>query len=471
MRTVHLGRVGFVAVLVTALVAAACGGDNSSKSSASTTSPSGASTTAGGATTMAGGATTTTGGGTGTTAAGGVDLDAEAAKFFAPSSGAADQSKKPITFGYVNQEGGVPSFPEATLGAEAAINYVNTRLGGVDGHPLKIVKCVVQTEEDGQKCGTQMLNNPDIQAVMVGMLVVGGQSLYGVLNGQKPVLILNPLTQADYSAKNAYAFSGGVAAGYTAFGKFIGGDYLSPKPKSLAIVTTNNPAGIAAINGLVVPTLKQLGLTDIRIAQVSDTATGPDVVSAVQAAKADTADAVMISLQTSGCIAAYDALKSLNITKPVITTNLCYAKPVAEHLNGSFPEGWNFAGLGFNPYMPADPNVPTSWVLPLNVREVASMAKGAEVDPTGPAIYTFGPVLTIAKILDGIGADKFNAQSLSAAMKSYKGPLLGTAGNADCGKNPAFPTVCGAAVGFQRYEKGAFVSVADGYNGKVVLAW
>lgn len=449
--------------IASSLVAAACGDDSGS---------SGSTTAAGAATTAASSAATTAASSSATTASatgGKVDLDAAALAFLGAKAGKADASKATITIGYVNQEGGALAFPDATLGVDAAVTYLNEKAGGIGGHPVKLVKCLVQAEEDGQKCGTEMLNNKDVQLVVVGMLVFGAKSLYDTLGGQKPVFILNPVTGADFTYKDGFAFSGGVAAGYIGFGKFIGGDYLSPKPKSLAIITTNNPAGVDAINNLVVPTLKASGLTDVRIAQLSDTATGPEVVSAIQAAKTDTADVILVSLQTPGCIAAYDALQSLKITTPVVTTNLCYAKPVAEHLKGSFPEGWIFAGLGWNPYMEAT-SAEGSWALPLTVRE-AKGAAGSTLDPTGPAVYTFPGFMTVAKVLSLAGADSITPASVRTAMKGYTGPLAGTVGNAACGKNPAFPAVCGSAVGFQQYTKGAFVSVADGYNGKTLFAW
>src|SRR5947209_16894371 len=50
--------------------------------------------------------------------------------------GKADPSLEPVVVGYVNQEGGVPAFPEATAGTEAAVAYGNNELGGVAGHKL-----------------------------------------------------------------------------------------------------------------------------------------------------------------------------------------------------------------------------------------------------------------------------------------------------------------------------------------------
>ncbi|MGH9184655.1 MAG: ABC transporter substrate-binding protein, partial [Acidimicrobiales bacterium] len=84
----------------------------------------------------------------------------------------ADESLEPVTIGYINQEGSVPSFPEATVGIEAAVRYVNEELGGAGGHPVELATCIVQSEEDGQRCGTEMANNADVSFVIVGILAV-----------------------------------------------------------------------------------------------------------------------------------------------------------------------------------------------------------------------------------------------------------------------------------------------------------
>src|SRR3954464_958338 len=101
------------------------------------------------------------------------DANAFGLKYTGGTAGKADPTKSKVFIGYVNEEGGVPAFPEATAGIDAAVQYINNELGGVQGHPLEVKKCLVQTEEDGQKCGTQMANDNDVKVVMTGTLVVG----------------------------------------------------------------------------------------------------------------------------------------------------------------------------------------------------------------------------------------------------------------------------------------------------------
>ena len=102
------------------------------------------------------------------------------------TAGPANPSLEPIVVGYVNQEGGVPAFPEATAGTKAAVDYVNKELGGIGGHPLELKSCAVQAEEDGQRCGTEMVNDPQVRAVLTGVLTAGSDSLYKVVGAEAP---------------------------------------------------------------------------------------------------------------------------------------------------------------------------------------------------------------------------------------------------------------------------------------------
>src|SRR4029077_4136488 len=79
------------------------------------------------------------------------------------TAGKADSTKTPVVIGYVNEEGGVPAFPEATQGIDAAAAYINGELGGIQGHPIQLEKCSVQVEADGQRCGTQFANDSKVQ--------------------------------------------------------------------------------------------------------------------------------------------------------------------------------------------------------------------------------------------------------------------------------------------------------------------
>src|SRR5450631_4456024 len=139
-------------------------------------------------------------------AGGGAAVNRWALSYMGGTAGAAHGS--PITIGYANQE---DVFPEATIGIDAAVKYVNAELGGIGGHPIRLTSCKITVEEDGQKCGTQFANDSSISVVMTGTLLVGAKGLYDSLAGKKPVVIGNGLTTDDFTTTAGYSlFTGAV---------------------------------------------------------------------------------------------------------------------------------------------------------------------------------------------------------------------------------------------------------------------
>src|SRR5258708_16011414 len=110
---------------------------------------------------------TTAGGGGGATTTSAVS-NGYGLAYTGGTAGKADSTKAPVVIGYVNEEGGVPAFPEATQGIDAAVTYVNAELGGIQGHPVQLEKCARQVEADGQRCGTQFANDNKVQLVITG---------------------------------------------------------------------------------------------------------------------------------------------------------------------------------------------------------------------------------------------------------------------------------------------------------------
>jgi branched-chain amino acid transport system substrate-binding protein len=386
------------------------------------------------------------------------------------TEGPADQSLEPVVIGYVNQEGGVPSFPEATVGTEAAVEYINTELGGIGGHPLELKTCFVQAEEDGQRCGTEMVNDPNVKAVLTGVLTAGGDSLYKVVVPTLPVLVGNPVANPDFLTAGIAALTPGSPGVIQGLAVFIA-EYLgTPEDpiKSVAVVYGDNEGAKAAVSVLFNPVLNQLGITDIRAVPVADTATAPDLQAALQAAGAQDADVVVPLVITPLCIATYDALKAAGISPTVVSTGLCMGTAMTQHLgdvgdSGEVPDGWYFGSYGYSPYLPDEESGMATYLA--NVTQYG----GDDVEFTGFAGPQFGNVMTLAKFFNAIGADSITADTVKAEIASFTGPMMMTAGPMACGNvSPIFPSLCGAEMGIQQYVDGRWVSVADALNGKPI---
>jgi branched-chain amino acid transport system substrate-binding protein len=380
------------------------------------------------------------------------------------AAGAADPSLEPITIGYINQEGGVPAFPEATAGIDAAVAYVNSELGGIGGHPLELAKCVVQTEEDGQRCATEMANNEAVDVVMTGTLVVGNKAIYDVLSGQKPIVIGFPGTIDDFVANDAFAFTPGAPGVVQGMGIFVG-TKLAGVTK-VAIVHSDNPAGQAGAETILKPALAASGITDVTLVPVADTATGPDLAAAIQAAGVDSADVFMPLLTVQGCIATYDALQSLGLSPTVVTTGLCYGTPMTDHLadlglDDPVPDGWYYGDTGYSYFLPDEDSGMSTYIA-----EIAEYGQTG-VEYTGFAGALFANLLTVVKFANEIGVDNLSPDAYRQAAEGFAGPMMMIAGPMDCGWSP-FATLCGSQMGVQQYKDGEWIPVASALNGAAI---
>lgn len=381
-------------------------------------------------------------------------------------------SGDPVVIGYVNQEGGTPAFPEATIGIDAAVWYVNNFLGGVGGRPIELAKCTVTKEEDGQKCAQEMLANDAVQVVITGTMLFGNQPLLDGLAGKKPVYIGNPVTTPEFLATDAYAFtpgSPGVVAGLAVFAAKYLPEIAGITVDSVAVVYNDNPAGQIAFTALTKPVLEGLGVATVTGVAVADTAGPQEMATAIQAAGAQDADVFYPLVTISGCIGVYDALKTLEIDTQVVTTGLCFGVPMKNHLAelgeaGTLPDGWYFGGYGYSYEIAGAPDVDA--YLEAVFAWADELGKDREtLEYTGFALPTFGTLMTAVQFLNGGASD---AESLRTAAKAFTGPQWGVAGPMKCGGNPTFPSLCGFQIGIQQQQGTEYVSILDGYNGKAI---
>jgi branched-chain amino acid transport system substrate-binding protein len=362
----------------------------------------------------------------------------------AKAKGAADSSKAPLTIGWVNQQGGPSDVgPGSTQGAELAVKYLNEKLGGIDGHPVKLATCYISTsEEQGQSCGQKMINNKDVHAIATGAIAVGDQSLVATVNGQKPMVNSVAIGAADPTNKNGYALFGdgirvsGPFATYAA--KVLGA-------KKVSIVWPEIP-GINESSQAIVDGAKKLGL-DVKSVAWNPNAT--DLVGPLTAAGAQTADAIITNTDPKGCVNLYKALQSLKIDTPVVSEPLCINEQVSKAM-GDFPQ-WTY---GIAQSLMSDTTDPTSKAYTAMVKEMGAPAQALQ-DVWIPA--TFHQFLTMFQWMNKIGPDNYNEKSFAEAAKAFKGPQAGGAPVLQCGKYPEAPAICNDQTKFYTYKgKGQF---------------
>jgi branched-chain amino acid transport system substrate-binding protein len=358
----------------------------------------------------------------------------EALKFV---GGTSDKpSGDPVTIGWVNNEGGQLTLPEASVGMRAAVNVINEKLGGIQGHPVEVSEClIVSAEEEGTKCAQQFRNDDNVKMVVVGPLQFGGASFYASMDGKKPVIGALASSPPDFAAKNTFfgnsqlALISGIAH-YTE-------QYL--KPKTVAIFNLDQ-AGANAFTQQLSPILEAEG---IEVNAVNFPQTATDLLPTVVAGKAASSDVVIGIVPGPQCASFAKALDQAGAQDvPVVTLGLCYDQSVKE-TNGDYPK-WEYA---FPSVAEVDP---TS----VEAKEyVAALAQYAPKDaPQGAfAEMGFAGMIMAVKILNQDGPEASTDEVIST-IKGLSGPQYLTGPDFKCGQFPQVPTSCAASVRLYRYE-------------------
>lgn len=360
-------------------------------------------------------------------------------------AGAADQTLSPVNIGWVNVESTANGAPEATRAAQAAVSYVNTKLGGIGGHPLALKTCIIATaEEEGQRCGQQLLNDDTVKAIAFGNVYVGDQSFNSVLAGRKPVLVSVATGPSIATAKNTYSLFGDLAHVFGPWGSYSR-DVLHAKSAALLYDTsaTDKLAAEAVRKGL-----EGAGLT---VKAVGFDIQATDLIGPVTAAGALNSDVIVPISAGRGCVGIAKALKQLGNTKPVVSTPICLSAEVAKGLGGDLPP-WTY---GVAQTLPTDAAAADSKAF----QEAAGGAGLAEADRAKVwAAASWSLIITYAKLLTTIGADKVAPDTVGTALAAFQGPVVMGAPKVSCGRYPEAPAVCNDQARFYTYQgKGSFV--------------
>jgi branched-chain amino acid transport system substrate-binding protein len=375
--------------------------------------------------------------------------------FVGGTSGKADASQTPVVIGFVNDEGGIPSFPEGSVAAEAAVKFVNEQLGGVGGHPLELKKCLVAgNEEQGQACAQQFLNDKQIKTIVEDSQVVGAQAFHQTLGGKLPVVIGSPNSVADATAKNAYGISAGVFGTNPGFVSYAT-QFAHAKSASL-IFPADDPTGQVAAKQIKASLTK----AGVKVRDAGYKSSSPDLLAPITASGAGQTD-IIVTLFPSPptCIAGAKALQQASAGKPVLSLNLCIGDPVKKAV-GDYPK-WTYISLNTNPEIKGADEATDAYASVMKAYAPASANLG------GFAPHAFMGVLTAVKALGEAGGADATAQAIGAKLKAFSGPTPMFAPNLKYGSVPGLPSIGSFQTRLYTYKGSG--SWSDATNGKWVL--
>lgn len=361
----------------------------------------------------------------------------------------------PVEIGWVNTDTGPAAFPASTAAGKAAVAYANAHLNGVSGHVIKLVTCSVATEEDGTACGTQFRNDPNMHAVIEGVLVAGSDTFFKVINNTKAVIQLAANSPADINPypsvkhPNVFTLNAGAFGGYNALIQYAA-KYARPAVKSMLLIGDDNPAvklGIQAFAG----ELAQYHIAT-KTAFIVPGSGASAVASDIQGAGGNTINTWFIFADGATCASIFGYQQSAGI-HPLTMGQECIGAAFKPLTGGNYaPNGLIFNDFGWDVFLPAEH--------PLQQAIDAEVAKAIPGDPDPDSTsIAFTDVLNMIRAMNTAGGN-LTAQGIGTAIRTMKSPIAGTLGGLDCGGNAFFPTICGNQVGLVQVKGNGFVRLA-----------
>lgn len=261
-----------------------------------------------------------------------------------PSGEARPATGTPITVGLINTEGSpIGSFPEIRRAVEAAVEYVNTELGGVSNHPIRIESCITDgTQARSQACATELLGT-DPLVVLGGVDLAAGVPILILMEHGIPYVGASPVLGRELTSPGAFLLAGGAPADLLGMADYVTGELDAT---SVGVVYMDLPGLLdRAVEGAE-RVLAKRGVTDLRI--VAEKADAADFTPALSAATAADPDVILAAFDGRGCTRIMQARQALGITAPLFLPSSCASEAVLDAA-GAGAEGVYLAS-GFLPY-------------------------------------------------------------------------------------------------------------------------
>jgi branched-chain amino acid transport system substrate-binding protein len=362
----------------------------------------------------------------------------------APASG------EPITIGFVNMEDGPLAQPTIGAAAEAARQYVNETLGGINGRPLEFEKCSTNGAPDSSaQCANQMVS-AGVPVAYQG-LDFGNAGLHPILKDAGiPWVGQEPFTPPDY--EEGWFFSGSQVSYALGAGIYLRDEL---KPQKVTIMSYPSPTAAAAIENYLRPAMEASGAT---VEVVNADFGAPDMSVPVGAAIATDPDLIIFFMADGDCTQIITAADQLGYDGTILAGNC-----------GSFVKDAGAAAEGvyaLSDVYSADDlsKAPEQAVADVNDYIAAMGEYAPDVDLNVFSQFVFAGVVNLATVLSSVEGD-VTSESVTAALDAtddvhaFMGDTFGCAGEL----TDLAPSVCGGDILVFKAEGGKLVQLTDDF--------
>jgi ABC-type branched-subunit amino acid transport system substrate-binding protein len=296
---------------------------------------------------------------------------------------------------------------------QAAATYVNEHRGGIGGRPIELVTCVTEADPaKGTDCGNQMVEE-EVVAVVVGSSAVTA-SVWEPLHQAGVPVVFYGASDATVSTDTESTFAlssplGGLVDLPIATAEAEGEDKVS-------VVVVDIPAAVALYDSIG-PSLFEAQGIDLDVVKVSPGTA--DMTPQMQQLADGDPGVVHVIGNDVFCIAAFNGLRSVAFDGPVTTIAQCMTDATVEAVPGDF-----FEGMRMSATAPVGTDDPAVALYHAVVDTYADEEPGSE---TG-GISMFTAVAGMAAALEGISGDITPATVISTIKAMPEMELPGSGG-------------------------------------------
>lgn len=372
------------------------------------------------------------------------------------ASGAADKlNGEPIVIAEISDTSGAGSISaviaQFTEAEKAAVEYVNTELGGIGGRPIELFVCDSKVDPAAtSSCAQQAIDKGAV--AKVGLSVLWGEN--GIPLFEKagiPSMNAPVSAQDSTNAKISFPLGGGAGTEWPAQISYWAKNFGMKKAVILADdnstgrVQIENQEAIAESLGVeIVPVFLPVGAADPTPYVAKAVQEDPDVI--FTAASGAAAVAVYRALNQQG----YPADKIVN-QGAAVDEETFFSKVPAELIEGSY---YTYEFDSYDDLSNPD------------VKQYREAMKKYGPNEGKSEFYQWGfsDVMTIAKIADKVGTKDFDADALRQfllTVEDFKAFMGGNLSRKDAPESA--PASIQSGIRIMQYKNGKVAQITDGY--------
>lgn len=402
-----------------------------------------------------------------------------------------EASGEPIRIGIQNLEGDpAGSFPEFTVAIDAATEYINAELGGLGGRPIELVECrSVVSPDDSQRCANELAaSNVELAVSTINFF---GNHLSIFQGSDIPVVVLRPVTVADFTSDGVYSIGagGGCLGSHTGLVQFVTGEIEALEEidvQRVAVPWADTPPGVFCYNDLEAKPLDVIAGTtpgesdrfgdkpDLEQIGVPIVPASPDVTpQATQILDFDP-DVIMFSAQGSDCWNLVDALGRVGWTPDQVPLALSGACTDFEAMKaaGDLAKGIYLTGTT-NSLLASPDGLEGQHLEEVNTYRTKGAEYGMSDDDLfkGFAAQGFSAMINIWEIANTIDGE-VTGQSISDAFAATDGSASSFGGSPlDCSGAPEpYVAVCSSQISMSQWDGENLINVVEQIDGIGLVA-